>query len=103
MFAEEQILSAKCALKISLANIVHVHAPSFEILSRLPFGRAKAAMHQQFDQRTPGSGELLPGNFLRGYFTNDRIEGRFGNARKFASEQNITGAQSLLHYSLAVH
>ncbi len=39
MFAKEQLLQTKSALKVPIANVVDIDAAAFEVFPGLPFGR----------------------------------------------------------------
>src|SRR5579864_4804970 len=86
VFAEEQIVGGNGPLEIRFAHIVDVYSAAFDVFARLAFGRAEAAVHEQFNQRQPCAFEFYLFHFLRRNLTDDIVERGFGDSFQFAAE-----------------
>src|SRR5689334_8572717 len=58
MFAEEHIARGKAPLEGGFADVVHVNAAAFDILSGLAFGWTQTGMNQQFNEGKTGAAQL---------------------------------------------
>src|SRR6266576_92773 len=92
MFAEEQFGVRDRATDIALANVVQVNTASFDVLSRLPLGRTKAGVNEDFQQRRAGPVQSGLLDFFRRHFSDDFVERAFGDAVESAAKQNLARA-----------
>src|SRR6266850_8342814 len=84
VLAEDQIVRGHHSLRARLADIVDIHAASFDVLSRLTFAGGQTGMNQQFDQRHILG--LL--DFFGRDFANDLVEDDFRDTVKIPAEKN---------------
>src|SRR6266850_3407250 len=102
MLSEQQIICGYRASRIWFPDIVQVDSATFDIFTRLAFGRTKTGMHQQLDQRLSIPLELVPGDFFGGHLTHYFVESHFGNACKFATKKTLACARCLRGRTRAV-